>query len=108
MASSRMTPLSPARRAIVDAFTKISSDEQSALRTLAARARMDIWDFLAAKKWAAGTSFSATPRRRALGLAPEMEAAAGRSLADRARFEADGTAKANALGEELRRKRRSA
>lgn len=99
MASPRKT-LTPARRAIVDRFAALSVDEQSALRALAHRARRDLWDYLEAKGWGAGHTFSA---------APAAPAPIRRSvLVDRAAFEADGTAKCNALSEQLQRARRSA
>lgn len=60
MAGPRTT-LTPARRAIVEQFAALSNGEQSVLRALAHGARLDIWDYLEAKGWGAGHTFSAAP-----------------------------------------------
>ena len=60
MAGPRPT-LTPARRAIVDAFTRIPQGEQNALISLAKAAGKDLWDYLEAKGWGAGHAFSAAP-----------------------------------------------
>lgn len=103
--------LSPARRAIVDAFAKLSSDEQARLRALAAGARMDLWDYLDSKGWGSGSrqTFSAapgaSPRRPDPATPRGREALAAESLADRARFEAGVADACNVLGGQLRRER---
>jgi len=103
--------LAPARRRIVDAFTKLSDDEQARLRALAAGARMDLWDYLDAKGWGSGSrqTFSAapgaSPRRPDPATPQGREALAAESLADRARFEAETAAACNVLGGQLRRER---
>lgn len=110
MAGPRTT-LTPARRAIVDAFTRTPPAEQSALIALAKAAGKDLWDYLEAKGWGAGHTFSAAPgaspssSQRGMGLPANLEAMAARSVADRAAFEADTQAKCDALGGQLRRER---
>lgn len=112
MAGPRTT-LTPARRAIVDAFTRAPHAEQSALIALAKAAGKDLWAYLEEKGWGAGHAFSAAPSasrpssspQRGMGLPANLEAMAARSVADRAAFEADTQAKCDALGGQLRRER---
>lgn len=110
MAGPRTT-LTPARRAIVDAFTRAPHAEQSGLIALAKAAGKDLWAYLEEKGWGAGSrqTFSAAPGaspRRPNPATPQgLEAMAARSLADRAAFEADTAATCDALGARLRRER---
>lgn len=105
------TTLTPARRAIVDRFAKLSSDEQGALRALASAAREDLWSYLERKGWGSGSreTFSAapgaSPRRPDPATGRGREAMAAEALADRARFEAETAAACNVLGAQLRRER---
>jgi hypothetical protein len=98
MAGPRST-LTPARRAIVEQFAALSDFEQSALRTLAHGAKLDIWDYLEREGWGAGHAFSAapgasgsssSPQRFAYGV-PEI-----RSADDLQRIADDYAAKENA------------
>lgn len=98
MAGPRTT-LTPARRAIVDAFTRAPHAEQSGLIALAKAAGKDLWAYLEEKGWGAGHAFSAapsasrpssSPQRFAYGV-PEI-----RSADDLNRIADDYAAKENA------------
>lgn len=112
MAGPRTT-LTPARRAIVDRFAKLSDGEQSSLRALAHGARLDLWDYLERKGWGSGSreTFSAapgaSPRRPDPATGQGREAMAAEAIADRARFESDTAAACSVLGAQYRRERSS-